>query len=79
MFCLVFAALCPGYALRMDVNEYTLRPTDVARMLGVHRDTVVRWADAGRLNHWRTPTGQRRFREADVIPLMPAVPSGAAA
>lgn len=48
----------------------TLTPLQAARLLGVHRDTVVRWADAGRLPCWRTPTRHRRFRLEDVERLL---------
>ena len=54
----------------MDGNPYTLRPVDAARLLGVHRDTVVRWADEGKLRCWWTPGGQRRFSRADVEALL---------
>lgn len=57
------------YPAGMDTSHdttYDLRPVDVARLLGVHPDTVRRWADAGVLPYWRSPTGQRRFRRADI-------------
>lgn len=39
----------------------TLTTTQVAARLGVHRSTVIRWADTGRLPHTRTRRGDRRF------------------
>jgi excisionase family DNA binding protein len=38
----------------------------VAEIFGVHPQTVVKWANEGRLPYWRTPGQHRRFREADV-------------
>lgn len=59
----------------------SISTSEAARRLGVHPDTIVRWADAGRLACWRTPGGQRRFTPADVDALMaesPSEPKGAA-
>lgn len=53
--------------------EYDLGPAGAAEILGVDRDTVARWADAGKLHCWRTPTGYRRFRRADVEALLPKI------
>lgn len=38
----------------------------VAELFGVATETVAAWADAGKLPHFRTPGGQRRYRLADV-------------
>ena len=46
-----------------------LTATAVGEELGVHPDTVRRWADEGKLPFWRTPGGQMRFRREDVIAL----------
>jgi excisionase family DNA binding protein len=35
--------------------------SQAARYLGVSLATVRRWADAGHLDYYRTPGGQRRF------------------
>jgi excisionase family DNA binding protein len=43
-----------------------LTPGQAADELGVHVSTIIRWADAGLLTHWRTPGGHRRFRTADL-------------
>lgn len=40
-----------------------------AKILGVHSDTLARWADEGKVPHWRTPGGQRRFRREDIDAL----------
>ena len=37
-----------------------------AQLLGVHPDTLTRWADAGLIPCWRTPGGHRRFTRADL-------------
>lgn len=52
------------------MNEYDLLPWEAAEILGVHRDTVTRWSDEGRLACWRTPGGQRRYRRSDVDALL---------
>lgn len=50
-----------------DTGEgYKLGPRDVANQIGVSRDTVIAWADKGKLPCWRTPTGHRRFRQSDI-------------
>ena len=38
-----------------------LTASEAARHLGVSISTVRRWSDAGYLNGYRTPGGQRRF------------------
>jgi excisionase family DNA binding protein len=48
------------------VSSYSLSPSDVADQLGVHVDTVKRWADSGLLPFMRTPGKWRRFRQEDV-------------
>ena len=55
-----------------------LRVTEVARLLGVSANTVRRWTDAGTLAAHRSPGGHRRYREADVLALLPAEGPGAA-
>lgn len=49
-----------------DLTKYTLSTGDVARRLGVHRNTIQRWADAGHIASVRTIGGQRRFSNEDV-------------
>lgn len=58
--------------------QYDLSPAEAAEILGVHRDTVARWADRGKLPSWRTPSGYRRFRRADVEALLPQSPADTA-
>lgn len=42
----------------------------VAEWFHVTPDTVRRWADDELVPHFRTPGGQRRFRRADLEPLL---------
>lgn len=39
---------------------------EAARALGVHENTLRRWADAGYITPVRLPSGVRRFRDADI-------------
>lgn len=43
-----------------------LTPLDVAKLFMVHPQTVVAWAESGKLAFYKTPGGQRRFMPADV-------------
>lgn len=52
------------------INEPWLTATDVARLFKVHQTSVSRWVYEGRLDAARTPGGQLRFRESDVIALL---------
>jgi excisionase family DNA binding protein len=48
-----------------------LTTRDVCELLGVHRETVRRWANDGRLPRLRLGPGRRvRFREEDVAALI---------
>jgi excisionase family DNA binding protein len=47
-----------------------LSTTQVARLLGVHRDTVLNWCNHGTLAATR-PGSQWRIAAEDVWPLMP--------
>ncbi len=44
----------------------TLRLSEAASLLGVHPDTLRRWADAGQVPCTRTPGGERRFLRTDI-------------
>jgi len=50
-------------------GEY-LSTGEAAELLGVHPDTLRRWERAGRVKAVRTPTGQRRFKRADIEALL---------
>jgi excisionase family DNA binding protein len=43
-----------------------LTASEAARHLGVSTSTVRRWSDAGHLQGYRTPGGQRRFSVAQL-------------
>ena len=50
-----------------------LMPGDVARMLGVHVNTVRRWADRGFLKAYTIgPRGDRRFRQREIESVLVA-------
>lgn len=45
----------------------TYRTAEAAKMLGVHPSTLRRWDEKGILRpSIRTPTGERRYTEADI-------------
>ncbi len=45
---------------------YDITPALAAKRLGVHVDTLKKWADEGKLDCWRTPGGHRRFSSQDL-------------
>ncbi|HMI49264.1 MAG TPA: helix-turn-helix domain-containing protein [Gemmatimonadaceae bacterium] len=51
-------------------KSYDLSPKDAAAILGVHEDTLKRWADEGKVECWTTPGGWRRFAREDVEALL---------
>jgi hypothetical protein len=57
-------------------NEALLSPGEVARQFGVTTKQVANWDNDGILKAaFRTPGGQRRYREADVARLRSNPPS----
>ena len=44
-----------------NASRLDLTASQAARRLGVSVSTVRRWSDAGHLQAYRTPGGQRRF------------------
>jgi excisionase family DNA binding protein len=52
--------------VRRITGPEVLTRAEVAHVLGVHPSTVTRWAVDGLLRHFRTPTGERRYRRRDV-------------
>jgi DNA-binding transcriptional MerR regulator len=47
-----------------------LTPSETARMFGVSPSTLTKWALAGKVPFGKTPTGYRRYREADILALI---------
>ena len=48
--------------------DNTYRIAEAARLLGVHPSTLRRWDREGILHpSIRTPTGERRYTEADIV------------
>jgi len=45
----------------MSTNRLVFTSSEAARYLGISLATVRRWSDAGHLDYYRTPGGQRRF------------------
>lgn len=50
----------------MDQDDAPLTTGQVATIFGVTTTTVKRWADDGRLAHFRTPGNHYRFALSDV-------------
>lgn len=53
-----------------------MKVREVARMLGVHENTVRRWEGRGLLRAVRLPSGVRRFRQEDVEAMRAEMFSG---
>jgi excisionase family DNA binding protein len=53
-----------------ELPDHLLTPSEVAALFRVEPTTVTRWAKAGKLASVRTPGGHRRYRQADVHPLL---------
>lgn len=53
-----------------DNKNRPLTPAQVADLFSVTITTVGLWADSGKLPHFRTPGGQRRFKRQDVELLL---------
>ncbi len=53
------------------LEDLLLSTGDVARLLGIHANTVRRWSRSGILKTFRVgPRGDRRFRQTDVFKLL---------
>ena len=50
-------------------DEGPLSPAEVLAILGVSRNTLIRWTTTGVLAPFRTPGGHRRYRPADIEAL----------
>jgi excisionase family DNA binding protein len=55
---------------RDDEPPRLLTTKEVAALFRVNRNTVTRWAQAGKLRSVSTPGRMRRFRESDVLALL---------
>ncbi len=53
-----------------------MRIGELARRLGVSRDTIRRWEEMGIVKPARDWAGHRRFTEADLALLLPMVKEG---
>lgn len=45
----------------MAVTVRSLTTSEVAARLGVHRNTIIKWIEAGELLAWKTPGGHYRI------------------
>lgn len=59
-------------------EPFDLSPADAGRLVGVHPETIKRWADRGKLPSFLTPGGHRRFRRSDVDALLAVANPGPA-
>jgi len=50
----------------MAPQKNWLSLTEAGEFLGVHQNTVRRWADSGHIPCFRTPGGHRRFKKSDL-------------
>jgi excisionase family DNA binding protein len=48
------------------MTEQWLTLNQAAEQLGIHPDTLRRWADGGKIAFFRTPGGHRRFSESEI-------------
>ena len=55
---------------RRLISPEILTRAEAAQALGVHPATVARWAAAGTLLSFQTPSGERRYRRRDVEALL---------
>lgn len=53
-------------------RDYNLSPKEAAELLGIHEETLQRWAREGKVACWTTPSGWRRFRREDLEALTAA-------
>ena len=49
-------------------NDY--KPGELAKLFDVARSTICNWAQDGKLKHYTTPGGDRRFPRTDVVAFM---------
>jgi excisionase family DNA binding protein len=51
---------------------YDLSPTEAAKVIGVHVETLKKWARDGKIASFVTPGGWRRFRRSDLDAFLTA-------
>jgi excisionase family DNA binding protein len=61
----------------MNPSTLVFTSSQAARYLGVSLATVRRWADAGHLDYYRTPGGQRRFSREQLDAFVASMRQGA--
>lgn len=62
-----------------EQERFDLSPSAAAEIVGVHEDTLKRWAAAGKVPAFRTPGGWWRFRRSDLLAFVEgSAASGAA-
>jgi len=63
----------------MGERKSSYSPRQLAEVLGVSVQSVQRWADAGRLKAWKTPSGHRKIDAASAQALIDAMRAGGGA
>ena len=58
------------FVVDMDRRERMLRSGEVAKILGVDRHTVVKWAKEGMIRAVRFPSGRYRIPESEVKKIL---------
>lgn len=58
------------FVMEPETPEPPYTPGQVADLYGVSVVTVGVWADEGKLPHFRTPGGQRRFPRVEIDALL---------
>lgn len=59
-----------------SAERFDLSPAEAAEILGVHVNTLKRWAIEGKVKGWKTPGGFWRFRRSDLEALLPIEATG---
>ena len=62
--------MLPEPTIEATGHDRWLRVASAAELLGLSASTLRRWSDAGRLPHYRTAGGQRRYRRRDLERLL---------
>jgi excisionase family DNA binding protein len=59
----------------MTPTPSLLTTSEAADMLGVHRSTIVRWANEGRIKAVSLPNGRYKFHRADIEEILAGTPA----